>query len=360
MTEINEKLVAGLLRDNGVERLLPVRRVGARPGCTVWEGRMDAPYGDASFQVLVYPLSATPESYLDLEEEITALSANSSERSLVRQLRNEDWAILITCETNDNMILNRFLEKDESGQLVFAYHPQLHRILGGDYFHELQGKWLKACVAPADRAMELKDLLEVAEAEYTKHKPSALTLTRPLPGLLAIVGVPDWTVEGAPPGIGELSLMQFVIGSKDVLQLTGFTDQQAVARFARQLFAFLAIQHRAGICFSRDGGCCLRPEFLLASGALTDIYFMNRPTETEALSTAKKTDLTNALLVTSEGSSAATEDLVEVLSDAVRQYVSPSAVLENLDYLLSSAAEAIVRGDGAGITAIQKAMMLNS
>ena len=144
---------------------------------------------------------------------------------------------------------------------------------------------------------------------------------------------PDLDVPEAPPSFNELALMQFVVESKDVIRRNRISNRDAIDAFTRQLFCFLATQHRAGICFSRDAGCCMRPEFLLPSGSLTDVYFMARPEDKATFLKARETDLWNALLVACDAANTNISGLIAILTSAITHYV-PKTWSENVDYLV--------------------------
>src|SRR5262245_11238236 len=143
MPEIDEGSINVLLTDRGLAAILPVRRAGRRLGCTVWEARITTNFGDAPVQIQVYPLAAEPESVVDLEEEITALASPRSPRRVARELRDSEWAILVTCASEHWEIARRFFAEGAGEKRDVAYHPQLDRILGGDLFSEREGHWIK-------------------------------------------------------------------------------------------------------------------------------------------------------------------------------------------------------------------------
>jgi hypothetical protein len=357
MTRVDERLVVGLLRDRGLAALQPLRFAAARVGCTVWEGRLLTPYGDSAFEVLVYPVAEQPESYVDLAEEIESLTAAYSTRHLGQELRDDRWAILITSAKEDAAVLDRFLRApDERPSL--SYHPQLDRVLGGDYFHQVHDRWMRACIAPKDRAMQMPELLKASESAYANGSAWPGKLARPLPELLAVLTVPGLVVAGAPPSFDELALMQFVVEDKDVIQHKPISSQESMEAFNRQLFGFLATQHQAGTCFSRDSGCCIRPEFLLPSGALTDVYFMVRPEGDGAFTKSRETDLSNALIVACEATGGSVPALIAVLKSAVRQYTQQNGSLEQVEYLIESAARGVAQNDQTGLQVILKTLFL--
>ncbi|HEY5175004.1 MAG TPA: hypothetical protein VII95_05510 [Terriglobales bacterium] len=359
MTKVDERLVTELLGDHGVDGLEPLHFAARRLGCTVWGGRLLTPHGDAAFQVLVYPLGEQPESYVDLEEEIESLTLANSARHLARELRDDHWAILITCAKQDALILDGFIKQAPENQSTVSYHPQLDRVLGGDYFHEVNGKWLKACIASTERAVQMPDLLKAAESAYVNGRMWMGKLERPLPKLLAVLTIPDLTVAEAPSSYDELALMQFVVEGRDVIQRKPHSSVEAAEAFARQLFGFLATQHHAGIYFSRDAGCCIRPEFLLQSGALTDVYYTLR-LQGETSVHARETDLWNALTIACETAKGTQQGLISILTSAVVQYRVKETLSRDLGYLIESAAGGMARNDPTGLRVLLKTAFLKT
>jgi len=154
-----------ILAEHGLADLLPARLVARRRACTVWQLGLFAPYGDAPAEVQIYELREDPVSVVDFEEEVTAIG-DSSERALVRELRDSDWGILVTCDRKDEALFRRFFQEGIPKERTIAYHPQLDRILGEDLFRQVEGRWVKTCMASLTRAMQLRDLVQAAEAAY--------------------------------------------------------------------------------------------------------------------------------------------------------------------------------------------------
>src|SRR5262245_16666787 len=98
MAQPDAKQIEEVLERHGMSQLLPVQLVARRLGCTVWGTRLYRKYGDANVQIQIYSFLDEPESIVDYEEEITALTSESeSATCLVRNERDDDWGILVTC-----------------------------------------------------------------------------------------------------------------------------------------------------------------------------------------------------------------------------------------------------------------------
>jgi len=342
MSEIGIDKVEALLTQQAMSQLLPVQFLARRLGCTVWQTRLYRKYGDAVVQVQIYAFQDEPESVVDFEEDLTALTSEfETATALVRSVRTEDYGILVTCEGQDKLIIERAL-KDQSDESGPTYHPQLDRILDGDYFHQLNGRWLKACLSSIERAMQINELLTKASEAYDSGPEWPGKLKEPLPGLLAVLQIPSIELIGAPPNYQDLALSQFVIESPEVVERRPPVGADLIT-FARQLFAFVGTEHRSGIGFCRAAGCCLRPEFLLRSGALTDVYFMVDLDESDSPGEIKARDLLNASLVTCE--LATTTDLgIAALKQAVTSYTLQPALAPDLSDLIETAVKSFMTG----------------
>jgi hypothetical protein len=350
MAEPDAEQVKEILERHGMSQLWPVQLVARRLGCTVWRTRLYRKYGDANVQVQIYSFLDEPESIVDYAEEITALTSESeSATSLVRDERDDDWGILVTCDQRDQAIVERAL-REHAEQEGPAYHPQLDRILGGDYFHELNGRWLKACLSSTQRAMLIKDLLEKATTAYDEGPDWPGKLQTPLPGLLVVLNIPAIPLEGPPDSYKDLALSHFVIESPEVIERLP-AEGNGLKLFARQLFGFLGIEHRSGIGFCRDAGCCLRPEFLLRSGALTDVYFMVDLNTLDAPDEIKARDLLNTLLVTCEMTNDR-ELAIAALKEAASGYKATPRLDSDLERLTENAAEGFLGGNLQTIQAL--------
>jgi len=342
MPDPDKEQAEALLTEHGMSQLLPVQFLARRLGCTIWQTRLYRKYGDANVQVQIYLFREEPESVVDFEEDFTALTDDfETETTLVKSVRTDDCGILVTCNRQDKNIVENALN-NPGEQPGPAYHPQLDRILDGDYFHQLNGRWLKACLSSIERAMQINELLKKAEEAYKDGPTWPGKLESPMPGLLAVLQIPAMELSGAPPGYQELALSQFIIESPEVVEMLPPEGDDLVV-FAQQLFGFVGIEHRQNIGFCRNAGCCLRPEFLVRSGALTDVYFMADLTQTDFPVEIKARDLLNASLVTCEMASDVDLGLA-ALKQAVASYTLRPKPAPDLEKLI----EAAMNGFSAG------------
>ena len=357
MDEIDRSTVDRLLTERGLAALLPVHPVARRLGCTLWDTRVLTVYGDADAQIQVYSLGQQPECFVDMQEEITALIDGPSGRVLVKEMQDDMWGILITCAKGDAPFFKRFFSEAIPEDLSLTYHPQLDRILGGDYFRKLEGKWLKACLAPFERAMEIKNLVTEARQAYQDGPNWPGHLDTPLPVLMAVIETETLQLQGAPGNYNKLTSMLFCIDSPETIKDKPASHANQLEAFARQLFGFLATQHKTGLCFSRDAGCCLVPEFLLANGSLTDVYFISRPEKGSALARARKTDLLNALIVTCEMGSDSPK-VAAAMATAVAQYTGKESLPKDVMALIESVALSILNHEKRALVALVNMLLL--
>jgi len=161
--------------------------------------------------------------------------------------------------------------------------------------------------------------------------------------------IPGVTVVPEPEMVAEYfrllaRTVQLELGTNNVILVVGF----------------LETQHRKHICFSRDSGCCLQPEFLLPDGSLTDVYFMLRAAGVEPRVRAMQTDLWNALVVSCEMAQGDLPLLVGVLELATIRYTRTETLAGDVRGLIDSAARAITNEDSAGLQALVNAVLMRS
>jgi hypothetical protein len=195
--------------------------------------------------------------------------------------------------------------------------------------------------------------LEQARTAYIAGAIWQEKLIEPLPKLLAILGIPSYQLEGAPDEYkDDLALMHLTVGGMKVLSVEAPKEAKEIVAFARQLFGFLGIQHRVGICFSRGVGCCLRPEFLLPDGSLTDVYFTKRADDERQKYKAVLQDVWNALIVTCDLGREDVGLIASSLRVAATQYTNRTDVAHELEDLIESSAQGITRGETVGLEAL--------
>src|SRR4051812_9520190 len=126
MPDPSPQHVEQLLRAHGLSDLLPVHWIARRPGCIVLGARLLTASGDADAQIQLYNFCDEPEAIVDFEEEITLLTGDSvSGRALARDVRTQEWGILITCRAEDSAIFERFFAEPGAERPAITYHSQL-------------------------------------------------------------------------------------------------------------------------------------------------------------------------------------------------------------------------------------------
>jgi hypothetical protein len=197
------------------------------------------------------------------------------------------------------------------------------------------------------------------EAAYQAADPWDGKLQRPFPLLFAILQVP-LQFPGVPPEYNELAQIVFRITTPEPVEITPPLERESKVRFVRQLFGAIAALHSARICFSRDAGSCLRPEFLAADGSLLDIYFLCKPENEEALKDTMDRDNLNALNVICELCGEDATLTGEMITIAVRSYTGRSQLRPAEQQLIRSAADDVQKGDVDSIHALSKVLFRTS
>lgn len=346
---MDETTAGKILSDRGLKAFIPLNLVAHRAGCDVWRSKLFTPYGDAEAEIQIYPLKQDPVTVVDMEEEAGALERSAS-RALAHEIRDEEYGILVTCARKDEAILKRYFSKGIPEERSLTYHPQLDRILGGDYFHQLKGHWLKACLSSQSRATEIHELLGAAASGYSKAPDWDGKLESPFPVILAMLSIPAVDLPGAPPEYREMALTQLVISSPEPVEVAPPENLTGTMAFCRQLFGTIGATHRAGLGFSRDAGCCLRPEFLIADGSLSDSYFLSSLERAEDPEDIRLRDLWNALLVTCEFSNGELGFTSELIKTALAQYTRQKKLAPEVVDLVRTAAKGL---EGNDVTPLQ-------
>ena len=351
--------VETFLEDAHVSALLPITLRYSRESCNVWFGRLFASVGDATAEVMVYPLGRRPELIVEYEDEKASLHELAGQPwslrpELVLEGRTPDFGILVTCTPEDAQVFRRYLNAQGQGEksgltairCSITYHPQLDRLLGDDYFREINGTWLKACLMSVKRAEYLVDLIDTLQEAYTlePHFPGKLSSPFPLP--VAVLELHEFTIEvggesqtvsidelfkigslaATPPEYQRLAQMHSILPSVKMVQDQELSDPETLYSFTRQLFRSIQCGHKLSATFSRDIGCCIRPEFLTVEGAITDLYFFNRPSSPQALHQGQRTDLGNGFTVLHEVTRSATDLLPKIFSEAIESYLGDKDV----------------------------------
>jgi hypothetical protein len=357
MQEWTDAEVERVLREAGLARLLPVRRMTRRPGCLVFGTRVHTSRGDADVDIQVYRFDIEPETIADYEEEVTALTRGEEFRPiLLREIRDRQHGILVTSPRNDAEVVEHLLIETGDARRKLTYHAQLDRVLGGDYFHQVQGHWMKACLCSIRRAAEMRDCLAEAEAAYRAASEWPGKLDSAFPLVLAILQVPPQPIEGLPAPFRELAVVQLVIQSPYTISIAPPQGERELTAFTHQLFGCMRAVHHAGLRLGRDAGTCIHPEFVLASGAFIDGYFLSNPADRAVLVSSRRNDIGNALLLISRLAGRHARLTGVVLREAIKAYAGAAPKVADVIALADDAARELEHGQTAMILTLAQEM----
>ena len=302
----------------------------------VWSSRLYTPGGDATIEIIAYGLHDDPGLVVEYEEERATLEAFAAQEprwprvpELLLAERTSDAGLLVTTPEPDAPVVRRYLGAwSQRGNEAAAdhpdwltYHPQLDRLLGGDFVREMNGHPVKSCLMSRERAERLVLAMQALQRAYAATMSDAATEREPFPVMLAVLELSSYPIKengqyrdasidemmtldafaGAPDEYRHLAQMHAVVpGIGTLRSQPPLGERQAVFAGARQLLQIVGIGHRLPATFSRADGCCLRPEFVTPAGQLTDLYFLSGPDEglNEAeLQDLQRRDLLNAFEV---------------------------------------------------------------
>jgi hypothetical protein len=322
--------ISELLTPRGLGELaahLSVERV--RPHSRVWATEVLSRGGDARVEVLAFPIAEDSAARVDFEDERTALAdlaaagrPHPRDPRVLADARSDDIAVLVIVAAEDETLVRRATgltptDDELSGPLL--YHPQLDRLFGGDYTHEVGGRSFRAALMSVARAERLyaaivalgaayRELAAVPEGDRLPFaEPAAVRELEAVPILIqgreVQVPVSDLLAQPAlvraPADYGRLAVMHSLLPAGEALGADPPRVADAVG-LASPLSLIVGCGHRrAGVVFSRAHGCCLRPEFITAEGTITDLYFLTPAADltSEEVHHAKMVDLTNLFSV---------------------------------------------------------------
>jgi hypothetical protein len=195
------------------------------------------------------------------------------------------------------------------------YDETADRLIGGDFFREVSGKWTLSVILSIRRGTLLHTTVgELAAAYRAVHgvehgeEPFAIPLA-----LIQLAEFPI-TVNGqprvlsveemfnrpelamAPPEYRQLGQLVTIVPSTETLA-AALPSGPAIDSCVRQLFLTLACGHTAGrLSFSNARGSCVAPSAVTTAGAFLDLYWITRASEAyKALAKFQHQDLGSAL-----------------------------------------------------------------
>ena len=339
-----KKVIEAHLESAGFAGLGPIEPGPDIDDIEVWKGMLKSPSGDARFEIRVYDLARWPGLVVDFEEDKFGLDSlspriSSSGESLVllHSVRTPELAFLLTCRKRDAQMFEGMVS--EKASETYSYHPQLDRILGGDYFRQQEKVWTKACMMSMKRATKLYVmLLDLSKAfEECDTWPGKLEYGIPAP--LAVFKLPTEAISSlkVPVEYGELALMVTVVNGPQVLAATPGSDAVPRSRFIAQVFRGMRLTHGQQMAFSQGIGCNYLPRFLTPEGALTDAYFLWKVAsidDSEEMWRCQETDLINGLLTAIHLAERDIARQLKVLLECISAYLEPEPLRLDLEELI--------------------------
>jgi len=222
-----------------------------------------------------------------------------------------------------------------------SYDAGQDRLVGGDFFREIQGHWSRSLLMPEVHAWPLLERLQQLHTAYTAENrtgdhapyPRVLTVIDPegLPG--TIDGRPEilpldlaFTAAGlrsAPAAYRDV-VLQMVCIVQEPVTLAERPPETASARrdLAANMFSVLGCAHRRlHLALSRGAGSSVDPAAISPAGHFQDLYFLVGPGDLPGaqLHQSQQCDLTRAvsLLIQAGGGP---DGLNSTLCDAAAAY----------------------------------------
>jgi hypothetical protein len=321
-----------------------IQPAGAKGKRSVWSARIVSQTVTMPVQLVVYSLSRDPSLIVDYGEEKTLLeslpSADAGWQSapgLVAAIRDAEVALLVTGSAADVLLLDEERKARAAGDPVWRYDRGLERVVGGDYFRQVNGVWVRGCVMPVERGQRLVELLErvieVHGASAVANAPRYL-----LPEPAALLQLDQAPPKNAPPQYAHLGLLAVCISANDqVNRLPSDTPRANRVRAAGHLLGVVAAAHQAGTTLTDGNNNCIDPARVTGLGGLLDIYYLSdSPAAAEVRRRAFQEDVTCALGVALYGLRSLADCRV-VLGRAVDAYVGAAAAVQCADEIQRTA-----------------------
>jgi hypothetical protein len=331
-----EQEIAAFLDRQGLGALPTPQRRADESDYSVWASRFDN--DDREVQIFVFLLSSRPQGVVMFEEMQSTLEDGKDNPTLPLMLAHErtpGTAFIAICDRRDEELLRTYKTRSRPGdwKTRLAYDPLSDRIVGGDYFHEMKGRWLKAMVLPLTRA---KDVAEMAQ-ELGERLPSPASGPPAFPLTLAVLTMPQLPVEDddgeprmvaaeevfertilrvAPPEFRELGLMQSVVSMPHTIANRPPDSEAALIAMAGRLMEWLRVAHQNGFTFTSKRGSSLWSSTIATDGSATDCYYVSR----EMNPYLRTADIGTAILTCIEAGSAVPSATGSAIEEAARVY----------------------------------------
>lgn len=229
------------------------------------------------------------------------------------------------------------------------YDRRLDRLIGGDFFRDLQGRPVKSSLMSQARAQSLHGAARVLGEAYDGSFSGRESGSLPLPMMLAILALDAYPVEidgrqemvaieslfrlrqlaDAPEEYYKLEQLLAVVPEVETLgeMVLGTAGECHAA--AAQLFRIVGCGHRLPATFTRAGGCSLRPDSVTPAGGLNDLYYLTLPDSgwsPRDLRDLQHSDLLNAFSTVLGAGRAASASPEDIFAKAVEGYAGRAPV----------------------------------
>jgi hypothetical protein len=242
-----------------------------------------------------------------------------------------------------------------------SYDPDLDRLMGGDFFHDLQGRPLKSILLPLQRAQYLVGTMNAFAAAYNTEFGAPDDRGSPYPIALAVIELNQFpvTVYGqeqsvpidelftadaltiAPSDYLSLGQLVTMVVDRRTVEQTGPGSKADLEAFARQMAALIRCAHQlVGAALSRGSGTCVQPSYLSPRGDLNDLYFLTISDEVPlaTLRANQRVDLRHAFDILVRLSSGDRDLCAASLGAALQAYAGARDVTSELTKLAASVA----------------------
>jgi len=280
-----------------------IRTAGVTGKRSVWSARIVSETVTMPVQLIVFPLSHDPSLIVDYGEEKSLLESLPADDAdwesaprLVAASRDAEVALLVTGSAANVRLLDEERRARAAGEPAWRYDSTFGRIVGGDYFRELKGVWVRGCVMPIERGQRLVGLLRRV-IDVHRATAAAATPRHLVPAPLALLRVEEAPPRNAPPEYAELGLLAVCISANDQIdRLPSEMPLVERVRAADHLLGVVAAAHQAGTTFTDGDNNCIAPPRVTSVGGLLDIYYLSDlPSPSELRRRAMQEDLVCAL-----------------------------------------------------------------
>jgi hypothetical protein len=239
-----------------------------------------------------------------------------------------------------------------SSSVPLSYDAQSDRLIGGDFFRDVQDRPALYCLTSQRRAKLIYETAPPFHEAYKELLPTTTSSDTPFGLPLAVFGLPSYPVERqnrtvnvtidelfnfpqlatAPLEYRQLCQVITLVAGYTTLQDSPVTPQPVINDFTSQLWLTLSCAHQqAGVSLTRHQGTCIKPSNLTPQGEILDIYYLTRASEArQDLVLFQRYDLAYAFYTLWRLIKDDPNSLAEVCRQAVLVYHGPGPGLDDL------------------------------